>query len=68
MSTTYNFTFRLHIKTIKPILKENIMTRSEPIIEVICNANNDTGSPIIFARFLMSIGYIGFHYTTMPIK
>jgi len=34
-------------------LKENMMNSNDPITEIIIKANNEMGSPIITARFLI---------------
>lgn len=45
-------------------LKEKMINRSDPIMDVIISANSETGSPIITARFLMFLYTSNFFIST----
>ena len=53
VSTVYNAPFHRNTEMMTVKLNEKMMNNKEPITDVIINANNDMGSPIITARLRM---------------
>jgi hypothetical protein len=49
----YNMPLKRKTTIMTEKLKEKMINNNDPIIAVIMSANNEMGSPIIIARFLM---------------